>query len=209
MKKFVTFIAVLLAGATAFAQVHIGAGYLQQNNDFANGKDSDTALNGFYAGASFDLPFSVDGLSLSPGVYYSYLTGTTSASGSILGISLSGSSTTVEQYITVPVFFKFSVPVGPGNLFCNAGPEFAYGLSAKVTAGASVGGLGGSTTSDLYGENSNYRRYDVKVGVGAGYQIGMFSINLGFDWGLLNRNLNTNGTALHTNNLRAGIGLHF
>ena len=49
MKKFVTFIAVLLAGATAFAQVHIGAGYLQQNNDYANGKDSDTALNGFAA----------------------------------------------------------------------------------------------------------------------------------------------------------------
>ena len=131
MKKFVTFIAVLLAGATAFAQVHIGAGYLQQNNDFANGKDSDTALNGFYAGASFDLPFSVDGLSLSPGVYYSYLTGTSSAS--ILGGAISGSATTVEQYITVPVFFKFSVPVGPGNLFCNAGPEFAYGLSSKVT----------------------------------------------------------------------------
>ncbi len=207
MKKFVTFIAVLLAGATAFAQVHIGAGYLQQNNDFAKGNDNDTALNGFYAGASFDLPFSVDGLSLSPGVYYSYLTGTSSAS--ILGGAISGSATTVEQYITVPVFFKFSVPVGPGNLFCNAGPEFAYGLSSKVTGSGSVLGVGGSTTSDNYGENSNYRRYDVKVGVGAGYQIGMFSINLGFDWGLLNRNLNTNGTALHTNNLRAGIGLHF
>ena len=207
MKKFVTFIAVLLAGATAFAQVHIGAGYLQQNNDFANGNDNDTALNGFYAGASFDLPFSVDGLSLSPGVYYSYLTGTSSAS--ILGGAISGSATTVEQYITVPVFFKFSVPVGPGNLFCNAGPEFAYGLSSKVTGSGSVLGVGGSSTSDNYGENSNYRRYDVKVGVGAGYQIGMFSINLGFDWGLLNRNLNTNGTALHTNNLRAGIGLHF
>ena len=207
MKKFVTFIAVLLAGATAFAQVHIGAGYLQQNNDFANGNDNDTALNGFYAGASFDLPFSVDGLSLSPGVYYSYLTGTSSAS--ILGGAISGSATTVAQYITVPVFFKFSVPVGPGNLFCNAGPEFAYGLSSKVTGSGSVLGVGGSTTSDNYGENSNYRRYDVKVGVGAGYQIGMFSINLGFDWGLLNRNLNTNGTALHTNNLRAGIGLHF
>lgn len=207
MKKFVTFIAVLLAGATAFAQVHVGAGYLQQNNDYANGNDNDTALNGFYVGASFDLPFSVSGLSLSPGVYYSYLTGTSSASA--LGGAVSGSATAVEQYITVPVFLKFSVPVGPGNLFCNAGPEFAYGLSSKVTSSGSVLGVGGSSTSDRYGENSNYRRYDVKLGVGAGYQMGMFSVNLGFDWGLLNRNLNENGTALHTNNLRLGVGLHF
>ena len=64
MKKIVTILSaalLLLAGTNAFAQMSVGAGYVNSTNSLKfskNGDASTTAINGFYAGVGYTIPIS-------------------------------------------------------------------------------------------------------------------------------------------------------
>jgi len=60
MKRIITTIlaaSMMLMGTTAFAQVSIGAGYLNESNKavVANSNVNMGAMNGFYAGIGYDI----------------------------------------------------------------------------------------------------------------------------------------------------------
>ena len=116
MKKILSIIfcgAMMLAGTNAFAQLSVGAGYLNDTFKFSEGDFSDSFnSNGFYAGAEY-LISEGTGFGISVGAYYSYITSKSSASTTIFGINIGASSKAEEMYIDVPVHFNYSIDLSP------------------------------------------------------------------------------------------------
>lgn len=207
MKRFLTTVlaaSLMLIGTNAFAQLSVAAGFGNSQTKFDINvlnviKTSHNAnLNGFYAGASYNIPVGTSGLGIAPGVYFAYLTDKDVdiyvASGDL-----------VESYLEIPLDLNLKFPIADGlNGVIYAGPTFAYGVASKVNSG--------STTIDLYdGTISNYldyNRIDVLAGGGIGVEFeNMVRFDVGYDFGLLNRGGSTVG--VHRNQLHAGVAFMF
>lgn len=212
MKKILTTIlaaSMMLLGTTAFAQVSVGAGYVNSTmKTTVGGNSSNLPYNGFYVGGDYTIAEGV-GFGVSVGAYYSYLTATSSASTSIFGINIGASSKVEEMYLDVPVNFNYSVDLTPSMRgFVYAGPAFSFGLSSTTQINASVGGYsGGSGKQDLYADG-NYGRFDILLGGGVGLDFGRLRFTVGYDLGMLNRVSSDNYTQKR-NVLHAGIGFLF
>ena len=207
MKRFLTTVlaaSLMLIGTNAFAQLSVAAGFGNSQTKFDINvlnviKTSHNAnLNGFYAGASYNIPVGTSGLGIAPGVYFAYMTDKDVdiyvASGDL-----------VESYLEIPLDLNLKFPIADGlNGVIYAGPTFAYGVASKVNSG--------STTIDLYdGTISNYldyNRIDVLAGGGVGVEFeNMVRFDVGYDFGLLNRGGSTVG--VHRNQLHAGVAFMF
>lgn len=207
MKRFLTTVlaaSLMLIGTNAFAQLSVAAGFGNSQTKFDINvlnviKTSHNAnLNGFYAGASYNIPVGTSGLGIAPGVYFAYMTDKDVdiyvASGNL-----------VESYLEIPLDLNLKFPIADGlNGVIYAGPTFAYGVASKVNSG--------STTIDLYdGTISNYldyNRIDVLAGGGIGVEFeNMVRFDVGYDFGLLNRGGSTVG--VHRNQLHAGVAFMF
>ena len=207
MKRFLTTVlaaSLMLIGTNAFAQLSVAAGFGNSQTKFDINvlnviKTSHNAnLNGFYAGASYNIPVGTSGLGIAPGVYFAYMTDKDVdiyvASGDL-----------VESYLEIPLDLTLKFPIADGlNGVIYAGPTFAYGVASKVNSG--------STTIDLYdGTISNYldyNRIDVLAGGGIGVEFeNMVRFDVGYDFGLLNRGGST--VAVHRNQLHAGVAFMF
>lgn len=225
MKKIIAITFAAMISVAAFAQVHIGAGYVQSTATYQSKPDADvssTPSNGFYAGLGYEYPL-MEGLSLGIGAYYEYLY-SDDASTANLGTVATGTYKTnlKEQYVNVPVTVNFGYNLTPSlRLFAFGGPTASYGLSS-VTHYDITGGIPslGITISDS-GDVDNYAgteddpcyygKFDVLLGAGAGAEInGKFRLTFGYDWGLMNRNTNPDDTAVRNRNqLRAGLAVLF
>ena len=207
MKRFLTTVlaaSLMLIGTNAFAQLSVAAGFGNSQTKFDINvlnviKTSHNAnLNGFYAGASYNIPVGTSGLGIAPGVYFAYMTDKDVdiyvASGDL-----------VESYLEIPLDLNLKFPIADGlNGVIYAGPTFAYGVASKVNSG--------NTTIDLYdGTISNYldyNRIDVLAGGGIGVEFeNMVRFDVGYDFGLLNRGGSTVG--VHRNQLHAGVAFMF
>jgi hypothetical protein len=211
MKKIVTILSaalLLLAGTNAFAQMSVGAGYVNSTNSLKfskNGDASTTAINGFYAGVGYTIPIS-SLINFTPGVYYEFL-----ANKNVEGegaFTLSGALT--EHYLNVPLTFSLGGSVAPGiRLFAFAGPTATFGLASTTDTSASVAGisLGGKTNNY---DNSDYGRFDVMLGGGAGIQFSNVRLTVGYDYGMLNRYTgDSDSISRHTSRLHVGLGFAF
>ena len=211
MKKIVTILSaalLLLAGTNAFAQMSVGTGYVNSTNSLKFGKNSDastTAINGFYAGVGYTIPIS-SLINFTPGVYYEFL-----ANKNVEGegaFTLSGALT--EHYLNVPLTFSLGGSVAPGiRLFAFAGPTATFGLASTTDTSASVAGisLGGKTNNY---DNSDYGRFDVMLGGGAGIQFSNVRLTVGYDYGMLNRYTgDSDSISRHTSRLHVGLGFAF
>ena len=202
---------MMLLGTSAFAQVSVGAGYLNSTSKVTYGSSqSSTPMNGFYAGLGYDIEEG-SGLGVSVGAYYSYIMNNSSASTSILGISVSGTSKVEEMYLDIPVNLKFSTALGSGvKAFIFAGPTFSYGISSTTDSEASIAGLslGNSGKYDNY-SGGDYGRFDILVGGGLGIDYGSIRFKVGYNVGMLNR-LGDDSSYKQTRNvLQAGIAFLF
>lgn len=206
MKKVILTLALVAVAATsAFAQIGIGAGYA--NNSQKIGDADPTTTNGFYVEGTYNIPVATN-FSIVPGVRYTYLGKSNSASGTIAGINIGGSSTLVEHYIAVPVMAQYGIDLGGANIFAFAGPTFSYGLASQTKVEASVAGFSADKPIDNYGENSNYGRANVFVGGGIGIQLGSFQIKGAYDCGLLNR-FDSENIVGKDNQFRVGVAYIF
>lgn len=206
MKKVILTIALVAAAATsAFAQIGIGAGYA--NNAQKIGDSDPSTTNGFYVEGTYNIPVAGE-FSIVPGIRYTYLGKANSASTSIAGISISGSSTLVEHYIAVPVMAQYGIDLGSAKVFAFAGPTFSFGLASQTKVEASVAGISADKPIDNYGENSPYGRSNVFVGGGLGIQLGSFQIKGAYDFGLLNRYDSENVTCKDSQ-FRVGVAYLF
>ena len=196
MKKFFVIAAMLLAGVTAFAQVNIGAGYMwdfwaQKNG---NSKVGTRSMNGVYAGLSYNI-LLVDGLGLAPGAYFSWATGidldrdgkkVKETWGSTEGFVKS-----THMAITIPVHITYTMDMGPGKAFAYLGPAFQYSLALNEELKVNSSIVDVNYKSKLLAKDDEGHRalspFDVKLGVGFGYNWKFIQANVGFDFGFLNR----------------------
>ncbi|MBQ1866530.1 MAG: PorT family protein [Bacteroidales bacterium] len=211
MKKILSIIfcgAMMLAGTNAFAQLSVGAGYLNDTFKFSEGDFSDSFnSNGFYAGAFYNFTLAGN-LSLNPGLYFSYLTGDT---GDEI-FYYDGKCT--EMSLNVPLNFRYNLDLASDTrLFVYAGPTFQYGLSAKFKPDVPTIDLGPSEISakerDLY-DDDFYSRGDIKLGGGVGFELfDAIQVTVGYKYGLLNRVKDSDGVKIHHGTLNFGVAYLF
>ena len=223
MKRIITLVSAVLLTFSAFAQINIGAGYLQSTATYQakDGADvNSTKSNGFYAGLGYEITL-MQGLSVIPGIYYSYLYSDDAGSTAIGTVANASLKTNLkEQYLNIPVTVNFGYNLTRDvRLFAFGGPTASIGLSSVSHYDSSVTVIGinitdSGDTDNYSGTEDNpatYGRFDILMGAGAGADImGKFRVTFGYDWGLLNRNVDSNSTAIrHRNQLKAGVAFLF
>ena len=180
----------------------VNAGYLNSTLATKNTKDN---ANGFYAGASFNIPIA-GAFGIAPGVYYSLLTSKETAS---IGSIISGSGTFTEHAINVPVYLNYGINIARDTkVFLFGGPTLQYGLASNVRYDAQVAGVSGSNTVSNYND-SNFNRMNVYLGGGLGFQAGAFQVTVGYDYGMMNQYKGDNAINCHRSNLKIGAGFVF
>ena len=232
MKKIFAIVlvaALMLAGTNAFAQLSVGAGWLNSTETVKSGNSdpSKTNLNGFYVGGQYNLPI-VSGLGIAPGLYVSGIFAKLTDSAAAYGLTGNQTATSREFDINVPVNVNYAFEIGRDfKVFVYAGPVFQLGIVSKASyeASLSAGGLGLSTgkyTTDNYsGKTYNAKNeevgqhdggyqnpFNIYVGGGAGIQSGAFQVIIGYDHSLLNFSKNSNETASRSQ-IKLGVGYAF
>ena len=232
MKKIFAIVlvaALMLAGTNAFAQLSVGAGWLNSTETVKSGNSdpSKTNLNGFYVGGQYNLPI-VSGLGIAPGLYVSGIFAKLTDSAAAYGLTGNQTATSREFDLNVPVNVNYAFEIGRDfKVFVYAGPVFQLGIVSKASyeASLSAGGLGLSTgkyTTDNYsGKTYNAKNeevgqhdggyqnpFNIYVGGGAGIQSGAFQVIIGYDHSLLNFSKNSNETASRSQ-IKLGVGYAF
>ena len=194
---------MLLFGASAFAQ-NFGAGYVQSTMSKGN---TSVPANGFYAGFGYTASIA-PGFALNPGIYYEFLS---SQSDTDLWGLASSSSKTKEHYVNVPLHVSFAYSFAPTfKLFIYGGPTASVGIASntKTTTSAVIIGTG-TSTRDNYADDDDYSRFDVLAGGGIGAEVmKKFRINVGYDFGLLDR-YDDDDYTIKRNRLTAGVAFIF
>ena len=167
----------MLLGTSAFAQVSVGADYVNGKYNYANSSNKYSQnANGFYAGLEYNVPVG-EVLGLSAGVNYEMLM---SKDYSLYSIS----GNLKEQYINVPVRLNIGANLGDSRVFFFGGPTMSYALSSKAEVG--IAGITGSV--DLYDKDIFKNRFDVMVGAGLGIDLmERFRVTVGYDFGMFNK----------------------
>lgn len=219
--------ALMLAGTNAFAQLSAGAGWLNstEKSVFDNNEPNSRNLNGFYAGAQYNIPI-VAGLSVAPGVYASMLFGKETGNLSAYGINLaSGESNYSELALNVPVNFAYTFVFGDFKVFAYLGPNFQLGLMSNekfngdilgglVNAEGTINNYTGVATDkdgkkiDLLSGDPSRASFNVYLGGGAGIQAGNFQVILGYDHSLTNIS-KVDNQKLSRSQIKIGVGFAF
>lgn len=213
MKKFIISIAALaMAAISTFAQVNIGAGYSGTSMNPSEGDN--TWYNGFNVSVGYNLPLGL-GFQFCPSIEYNYLTNSANVSAGIAGASATSKNRFNEHYLNIPLIFNYGYEISPdARIFVFAGPTGSFGLYADYTTKleASLGGNSGSSdkqTVNIWGEDSTYKRCDVKIGVGVGIDICKhWRVQAGYDYGLVNRS-KVDNLKLHHHSIKAGLTYMF
>ena len=207
MKKIISILAaasMMLLATSAFAQVHVGAGYINDTETTKLNKDADKSsenLNGVYAGVGYTIHIS-DAFAVTPGLYWSMI-GKDDYS-TVAGIALKGDFK--EHALNVPIDFSYGFNLAPdAKFFVYAGPTIQYGISSKTTG--SVGSI--SADVDNF-ENDNYSRFNVMLGGGVGAQVlDAIRITVGYDAGLTNLYKGSGDAIQKRNQLKIGVAYVF
>ena len=220
MKRLILTAAAIAVSVSAFAQISVGAGYVNDayrqtiNISDNTTNNSKYANNGFYLEGAYSYALTND-FSLSAGLRFSSL-GRTDNGNYDLGSLHLGDATakTKEMYLSIPVTANYAYTINKDvRVFAFAGPSFAIGLSSKTDVTASVLGQSSTTNVDNYGKddegNCNYNRTNLFLGAGLGVDLmNMVRVSLGYDLGLLNRSAADN-TTLKQNQFRIGVAYLF
>ncbi len=202
MKKvFAIAAALMLLGTTAFAQ-SFGAGYVQSTQKYDN---TSSVANGFYAGFGYSAEI-LPGLSLTPGLYYEFLSST--SAGSLWFVS--GESKTIEHYANVPLHLSYGLDLSPKfKFFVYGGPTANIGIASTTKSILSAGSASYKADPVDNYKNGDYSRFDVMLGAGAGFEVAnKIRLTVGYDWGMLDRHASAD-IKLKRNRLTAGAAFIF
>ena len=136
--------------------------------------DTGKYLTSFRAGGSLVMPFDNTIFSFTPGLY---VVGRGEKQGTILDDGLNqktlSSIQTYSLQLPLDLSFRLATIAEKHRIFLNAGPYFAYGLSAKLSGDSNI-------DKDLYKENA-FKRFEFGVGVNLMYQYNRVYLRGGID----------------------------
>ena len=199
MKKTFAIIAVVAAmffAGNANAQtLGINLGYAPQTTtNFTPGE-----MAGFFGGVNYNHVLSGNiGLSFGGQLRYNYKKTTNTV------LSATQTTTHTQLIIDVPVLLNFAIPLG-GNarLAVYAGPVLSYALNGNTNISENV--LNTSNDYKWYGDNSNYKQFDLLGAVGAALEFQQFRLFGGYRMGLLDINKSEKTTS-KTSGIFVGLG---
>lgn len=213
MKKFyfILVAAAMFVAVDAKAQLGVGVGYNLLNTTTTVADESESSsLNGFYIEAEYNfnlLDEQWGTLGIQPGIRYTFAGESEKAElyGEKVRLSVA------EHYLDIPVQVKYGYEVISSKLNINAfaGPVFSIGLASIVK---------GSTDDSVVKANaykdSDYGRFDLKIGVGVGVDLfEKLNVKVGYNFGLLNRytgeQIDEYKYKIHTGVFYVGVGYNF
>ena len=196
MKKIILTLALAAVAAIgAHAQIGVGVGYTQKNF-------SDVFKNegGLFVGANYNIEL-VNGLAVAPGIDFA-----------MVSYKKDDLNYQKENYLAIPVMFNYAINLVDGfKLVPYLGPTFSYGISGKAKGGVSWGGITLSSDEyDVYETFDDYNRLDIMIGGGVALDVmDMVRVRIGYNLGLLNRNNDSDGTAIKTSGVNFGVAYLF
>jgi hypothetical protein len=197
ISKFILVGMVVLSTVAVHAQ-GLQLGYVNSKTlTTIDGSTASTNLDGIQAGLNYKM--EVQGpVSLQYGLLYSYLF----KNDEILSVDYK----TRAHVLDIPVHLAMDFPLTDNvNAFVSAGPDFSYALSNKTTADLPIVG---ETTANLYGDDSDYSRFNMQLGVCAGVSLNKVVLKFGYHWGVIDLNKADN-IKVKGNTLSASIGYNF
>jgi len=210
--------AMVLVSVGASAQIGINVGYVNTNRDMSyDGRSMDVSdelvnpNNGLLVGVSGDMAIQGN-LGMSWGLNYTYSFGSKTLV-ELLGMSVKIKSN--DHYLDVPVRLTYAFPLSDDmKLFAFAGPKFVCALagSTKEISGIELEEGEENESEKHYGKEDEapFKRFDIKVGGGLGFQYGKYNLKAGYDLGLLNAaNTSQDGFKFKSNQFYVTLGLTF
>ena len=213
--------AMVLVSVGASAQIGINIGYVNTNRTYSVDGESVTdemnevlanPCSGLLIGVAGDLAIQGN-LGMSWGLNYTYSFGSKTLA-EFMGMSVKIKSN--DHYLDVPVRLTYAFPLSDDmKLFAFAGPKFVCAL-----AGSTKGEVSGieleegeeNESEKHYGKEDEapFKRFDIKVGGGLGFQYGKYNLKAGYDLGLLNAaNTSQDGFKFKSNQFYVTLGLTF
>lgn len=192
MKKFFLIVAFLAAAAiSSYAQdIRISAGWA--NSKFA---DSGVPYDGFFVGLTAEKAFS-GAIRFSSGLIYSSVSGN-KPDASAVSIKIK------EQYFSVPIHAVARIGITRDVfIVLEAGPSLSVGIASDAVP------AGGSASYSLYGDDSNYGRFDIMAGGQVGIEYWKLRVFGGCNYGLFDRDLRE-AVELHRTEIVAGVAFKF
>lgn len=196
--------ALLLMGTQAFAQIRIGAGYLNSAERTISGNTTDKAdLNGFYAGFHYNLNI-VAGFGVAVGLYADMLFSQREDTFWVI----SGKGNFSELDLNLPIHLNYNFPLTRDfSIFAYAGPTLQYGIFRKYKYTATAGSARETATYDYY-KDGDSKPFNVYLGGGAGFQAGNIQVILGYDHSLINM-IERNNAKQNRGMIKIGVGFAF
>ncbi len=203
MKKALAIVALFAAmfvAGNVQAQMSIHAGYAPEKVTIGN---SVTNLNGFFAGATYNVDLA-KGLGVAVGGQLRF--NTESSSSSIGGI-VSGSHTSTQFLLDIPVLLNYGYSVNRDfKIAAFVGPTINFGLIGQTKYEGSVLGFGGNSTVQWYDQNGfNYKRFNLSGTFGLAFDYKQFRVFGGYNYGFLDID-NVNSTTTKTAAPFFGVG---
>jgi len=217
MKKFIAIAAaIVLFGTQAFAQLSVGAGYLNstESGKYKNSDDSWTKsdspldLNGAYVGINYTIDLSdlVNGLGITPGIYASALFGKIAEyTVPIIGTKVDASVTDIALNAPVNINFGYDL-TSDFKLFAFAGPIFQIGLLNNTVAKVDNNT---NKTNNFDSEDGTRNRFNILIGGGLGFEVSeQIQVILGYNHSLMNYLKSDNAKAARSQ-ITIGLGYKF
>ena len=191
----VALVAAMFVAGNVQAQSTVYAAYSPET--FVAGNTS-TNYQGFALGFTQNFGL-VKGLGVAVGGQFRM--NTRSQSSTILGFT--GTIKETQVLVDVPILFNYKIDVNRDlAIIPFAGPMPSLALVGTTKGNAPILG---TTTTDWYGDNSTYSRFNLYAVFGADVKFTNFNLFGGYRLGLLDLNKNNNIT-LKTNGLFVGVG---
>ncbi|MDH6354813.1 hypothetical protein M2132_001144 [Dysgonomonas sp. PH5-45] len=186
MKKFlkplvVAFALLVSVGASAQLPLSFGINAGMNLSNVGGDIDDTDAKVGFQVGVTADLALPMN-FFLQSGL--SFTTKGYKGNGFVLkdGVASDADITSNAMYLQLPIRAGYKLVSLPGlNLNVNAGPYFAHGIGGKTKYESRIGDVKNDTFSKY-----ELKRFDVGLGFGVGAEITKFTVNLGYEFGLIN-----------------------
>lgn len=204
-KIFLVAIATLLSISFASAQFGVQAGFSMTKTAE---KDAD-GINGFHVGPTFNL--TIQGpISLQYGLLYNLYIESEKTDKEYNSWLVTKS--TLHQ-IDIPVRVAATFPLSGGiSAFAFAGPNFNFGLAGNSSLTTYIDGKKSDKFSfvgdDIYKTDKDLSRFNLQLGLGAGFQYDNMGVRFSYDFGLLDMH-KSDAINYRDNGLKVGLFFNF
>ncbi len=214
--KLLIFVLVVSMTTGAFAQNFGLKGGLNLSNILA--KDDNTTYSddfkmnpGFHIGATAEFPFS-DMFSFETGLLLSTKGYKISEEETFMGKKIEMKIKTNLFYLDIPLTAKASFDLGDAKVFGLFGPYIGMGLTGQSKTVTTIDGKTEKEKEDVeWGSEkgkSDLKRLDFGLTIGAGVEIDLFQIGLGYNLGLANISPYNDG-GMKSNNRVIGLSVGY